>query len=104
VVGGNISGTVVPSKLLSNGSLQLTISQAVSNADQYSWVFKIPFGGVDAANGMANGGSGSNATATYSAAGGPASQTTSGGVQELGDPFKCLMVTMMLGSVWLLVL
>ena len=46
VVGGSMTGTVVPSRLLSNGSLELTISNAVRNADMYSWVFKIPFGGV----------------------------------------------------------
>lgn len=43
VVGGSMKNTVVPSKLLSNGSLELTISEAIVNADQYSWVFKIPF-------------------------------------------------------------
>ncbi|KAI1852699.1 hypothetical protein JX266_002240 [Neoarthrinium moseri] len=44
VVGGSKAGTVVPSQLLSNGSLQLTISEEVRDADEYSWVFKIPFG------------------------------------------------------------
>lgn len=48
VVGGSMAGTVVPARLLSNGSLELTISEDVVNADQYSWVFKIPFGGVEA--------------------------------------------------------
>lgn len=47
IVGGSMAGTVVPSRLLSNGSLELTISEDVVNADQYSWVFKIPFGGVE---------------------------------------------------------
>jgi alpha-L-fucosidase len=46
IVGGNMSGSVVPSRLLSNGSLELTISDAVVAADEYSWVFKIAFGGV----------------------------------------------------------
>ncbi len=46
VVGGDMAGTAVPSRLLSNGSLELTISDAIVNADMYSWVFKIPFGGV----------------------------------------------------------
>ena len=51
VVGGSMPGTVVPSRLLSNGSLELTVSQDVANADEYSWVFKIPFGGVEASAG-----------------------------------------------------
>ncbi|KAK5114809.1 hypothetical protein LTR85_010122 [Meristemomyces frigidus] len=43
VVRGSMSGTVIPSMLLSNGSLQLTISEVVRDADQYSWVFKISY-------------------------------------------------------------
>ncbi|EMR67102.1 putative glycoside hydrolase family 29 protein [Eutypa lata UCREL1] len=43
VVGGNVSGTVVPSQLLDDGALQLTISEEVKNADRYAWAFKIPF-------------------------------------------------------------
>lgn len=50
VVGGNMSGTVVPSKLLANGSLMLNVSMAVQSADRYAWVFKIPFGGVESGN------------------------------------------------------
>ncbi|KAI9708390.1 MAG: hypothetical protein M1820_004094 [Bogoriella megaspora] len=46
VVGGDMSGTIIPTKLLSNGSLQMTISDAVRNGDEFAWVFKIPFGGV----------------------------------------------------------
>lgn len=72
VVGGNMSGTVIPSQLLSNGSLQLSVSQAVQKADQYAWVFKISFGGVS--NGM-NG-------STYTP-GTPASQTTSAAQRTL---------------------
>lgn len=64
VVGGNMSGNVVPSRLLSNGSLELTISDAVMASDEYSWVFKIAFGGVTAGN------------ATYTAGSVPAQQTT----------------------------
>ncbi|KAK3671938.1 hypothetical protein LTR78_008113 [Recurvomyces mirabilis] len=85
VVGGNMSGTVVPSMLLSNGSLQLTIPQAVQSADRYSWVFKIPFGGVaTGTTGGVNstGGYGGNATATYGGSGGPAQQTTNDGVRQ----------------------
>jgi len=43
VVGGNMSGTVVPSKLLDDGRLELTISEDVRKADEYAWVFKIPY-------------------------------------------------------------
>ena len=85
VVGGNMSGTVVPSQLLSNGSLQLTISQAIQKADQYSWVFKIPFGGVAASgNGTATLPNG-NATTTYSATGAPATQTVNAGSRLTGS-------------------
>ncbi|KAH0267099.1 glycoside hydrolase family 29 protein, partial [Aureobasidium melanogenum] len=66
VVGGNMSGSVVPTRLLGNGSLELTISDAVIAGDEYSWVFKIPFGGVAAAN------------TTYTGSAPPAQQTTSG--------------------------
>ncbi|KAI9685859.1 MAG: hypothetical protein M1822_004137 [Bathelium mastoideum] len=50
VVGGNLSGSVVPAQLLGNGSLQMTISDAVRSADQYAWVFKIPYGGAESAD------------------------------------------------------
>lgn len=46
VVGGNLSGTVVPSELLANGSLRLNVSDEVKQADEYAWVFKISYGGV----------------------------------------------------------
>ncbi|THY27539.1 glycoside hydrolase [Aureobasidium pullulans] len=65
VVGGNMTGSVVPSRLLANGSLELTISDAVRASDEYSWVFKIPFGGVQT---MGN--------ATYTGSAPPAQQTT----------------------------
>lgn len=45
IVGGKMAGHVVPSKQLSDGSLQLNISEEVKNADEYAWVFKIDFGG-----------------------------------------------------------
>jgi len=79
VVGGNMSGTVVPSTLLANGSLQLTISEEVRDADRYIWVFEIPFGGVQGNNvttGYGGGGGAGNASATYSASAYPPSQTT----------------------------
>jgi alpha-L-fucosidase len=47
VVGGNMSGVVVPSRLLGNGSLELTVSEEVREADRFAWVFKIGFGGVE---------------------------------------------------------
>lgn len=59
VVGGNMSGTVVPSELSDDGKLTLTISEDVRDADEYAWVFKIDFGGV---NGTGGGGSGGNST------------------------------------------
>jgi alpha-L-fucosidase len=64
IVGGSMSGVIVPSRLLANGSLELTVSDAVRAADEYSWVFKISFGG--AVNG------------SQTASAGPAQQTTSG--------------------------
>lgn len=65
IVGGNMSGSVVPSRLLANGSLELTVSDTVRASDEYSWVFKIPFGGVQT---MGN--------ATYTGSAPPAQQTT----------------------------
>ncbi|OCL03917.1 glycoside hydrolase family 29 protein [Glonium stellatum] len=43
VVGGNLAGAVVPSGILSNGSLMLNISKEVADADQYTWAFKITY-------------------------------------------------------------
>jgi len=43
VVGGKAAGTVVPSSKDRNGRVQLTISDEVASADQYAWVFKIPY-------------------------------------------------------------
>jgi alpha-L-fucosidase len=51
VVGGNSSGTVVPSQLLSNGSLMLNIFNQVQQADEFAWVFKIPYVGQNGSNG-----------------------------------------------------
>lgn len=55
VVGGNMSGTVVPSRMADNGSLVITVDDKVKNADQYSWVFKISYNGT-VANGSASDG------------------------------------------------
>ena len=90
VLGGNMSGTIVPSKLFDNGSLELTISEDVKNADQFAWVFKIPFGGVDQAgsgNGTIGGGNGSSGT------GSPvATQTTSAASRFSAHVLTALML------------
>jgi len=51
VVGGNVSGTVVPSAQAGNGSLVLSFSDEVVGADEFAWVFKIDFGGQSVVNG-----------------------------------------------------
>jgi alpha-L-fucosidase len=89
VVGGNMSGSVVPSRLLSNGSLELTISDAVAAADQYSWVFKIAFGGVSA-----------NGTATGSAP--PVQQTTNGGGRWSPDWIMMVPSVVLGAALWLM--
>jgi alpha-L-fucosidase len=71
VEGGNASGTVVPSQMLSNGSVLLNTSSQVQQAGQYAWVFKISYGGMTASNATGGG----NATATSTS--GPASVTVS---------------------------
>ena len=43
VVGGSKSGEEVPSEMLDDGSIQLTVSEAVVDADYYAWVFKITY-------------------------------------------------------------
>lgn len=83
VVGGNLSGTVVPSELLSNGSLRLNISDEVKAADEYSWVFKIAFDG-------ANGISGSNSTG-----GGVGTSNASHSIQSVLSPFVALVSTLL---------
>lgn len=59
VVGGNLSGVVVPSELLANGSLQLNVSDEVRDADEYSWVFKIAYDLSNDTSGSGGSGSGS---------------------------------------------
>lgn len=44
VVGGNMSGEVVPSRLRSDGSVEIMVDESVVQADQYAWVFKIGYG------------------------------------------------------------
>lgn len=76
VVGGNRSGSVVPSQLLPNGSLELTISEDLVRADRHAWVFAIDFGGIDGA-GLGNGTN--TSLGRTSGTGTPiATQTTSG--------------------------
>lgn len=91
VVGGNMSGTVVPSEL-SGGSLTLTISQDVRDADEYAWVFKIAFGGV-------NGTGGGNGTGSGGASGDGGGSGSSG--QAVGSSFV-LALAMSLGLMGLL--
>jgi alpha-L-fucosidase len=93
VVGGNASGTVVPSQMLSNGSVLLNISSQVQQADQYAWIFKISYDGVAATNTT----SGGNATATSTS--GPASVTVSrAAAMQHGELFwlSILVVVMLL--------
>jgi alpha-L-fucosidase len=59
VVGGSMNGTIVPTRLLGNGSLEITVGEDVKEADEFCWVFKIPYGGVLAGG---NGTSGGNTT------------------------------------------
>lgn len=42
VVGGSMNGTVVPSKAFGKG-VELTVSDKVSDADKWSWVFKVSY-------------------------------------------------------------
>lgn len=78
VVGGGRAGTVVPSRLLENGSLELTVSEEVRNADRYSWVFKIPFGGVQQASGSVGGNATTSGSPNGSTGNGLPEQTTNG--------------------------
>ena len=43
IVGGNMAGEVVPSRQLEDGSIELEVSDDVVAADQWVWVFKIPY-------------------------------------------------------------
>ena len=76
VVGGNRSGAVVPSRLLGNGSLELTINDEVREADQYAWVFKISFRGVDVV------GNGTSSNGSYTGTGAPIATQTTGGAER----------------------
>jgi alpha-L-fucosidase len=71
VVGGNMSGSVVPSRLLANGSLQMNVSSEVKSADRYAWVFKMNYAG-------ANGTSLGAVDGPSSTGGGPVVQTAPG--------------------------
>ena len=42
IVGGNMSGTVIPSSL-QDGELVLNTSKEIQSSDQWAWMFKIPF-------------------------------------------------------------
>lgn len=93
VIGGNLSGTVVPSEL-SDGRLTLTISEDVRNADEYAWVFKIAFGGANSTNGGGNGGSGSGS--------GDGGDGSGNGAHALGSS-SLLALALSLGAMLLLV-
>lgn len=43
IVGGDMAGATVPSQLAANGSLIISVSDEVAAADEYTWVFKIPY-------------------------------------------------------------
>jgi alpha-L-fucosidase len=89
VVGGNASGVVVPSTQAENGSLVLSLSDEVLGADEFSWVFKIDFGGQGVTNGT-------NTTAPST---GPVSGAGSGkdGLLEmLALGFGCVLGVMLL--------
>lgn len=45
IVGGRMNGTVVPAVRNSDGTVTLTLTQAMINADKWSWAFKISYGG-----------------------------------------------------------
>jgi len=77
IVGGDMSDTVVPSRLLGNGSLEITVHDHVVAADQYAWVFRINYGGIEASS-TANA---STATTTGGAGVVPSSQETGDGTR-----------------------
>lgn len=81
VVGGNRSSTVVPSRLLGNGSLELRIGEDIRNADQYAWVFKVDFGGV---------GSGNSSTVNGSRPGGMGGPVDTQTTSDVGRLEACL--------------
>lgn len=75
-VGGILSGSVVPSELLANGSLRLNVSQEFISSDEYAWVFKIPYD--------------SNSTSGSGPSSGSGPGTTSGGVgSRPGETTTC---------------
>ena len=88
VVGGNMSGTVVPTRLLGNGSLQMTISDAIRQADSLSWVFKISFGGVMSVDSSAYGSANSTEIGVPSSHSGAAAATglTTGTISPTTSP------------------
>ncbi|KAM3416885.1 hypothetical protein BST61_g8473 [Cercospora zeina] len=88
VVGGNVSGSVVPSRLLANGSLELTISEEVRSVDMYSWVFKIALDREGGETGGANGSTGGGSS--------PAEQTGGGG--EMSPAWVNMAVAVLLAA------
>ena len=94
VVGGDMAGTIVPSRLLDDSSLELSISKEVRDADMYAWVFGIPFGGVEASS------TGPVASGTASSSGSFASQTTSGAVRTVCPARWILSMLVAAGIAW----
>lgn len=88
VVGGNMSGTVVPSRRLGNGSLELNVSAQVQQADIYAWVFKIDY--LKTVNGTT--GMGTNATSTATATVGPATVSTSRGYERFAMHLEVFVI------------
>ena len=77
VIGGNMSGTVVPSKMLANGSVAFNLTDEVIAADQYAWVFKIPYE-IDEVT-STTGTSGSERTGSATSTAGTAASSTGSG-------------------------
>ncbi|KAI7521400.1 glycoside hydrolase, partial [Hortaea werneckii] len=82
VVGGKMDGVVVPTRLVEKNNpgssssermLEITVSQEVRDADQFCWVFKIPYGGV-AANQTVGAGHGNSSTGGFGTPSQPATQ------------------------------
>ncbi|CAN8103682.1 unnamed protein product [Discula destructiva] len=101
VVGGNLSGTVVPSELLANGSLQLNISNEVRDADEFAWVFKISYDAMGNSSGSGSG-SGAGSGSGSDSEGGNNTGSVSGSVTRYSATWS-LTLSLMLGLISLAV-
>ncbi|KAI7341679.1 glycoside hydrolase family 29 protein [Hortaea werneckii] len=111
VVGGGMDGVVVPTRLVERGpgnvggKLEIMVSQEVRDADRYCWVFKIPYGGVAAANQTAGVGGGNSTTDGYGTPSQPAMQANGAASKVVGGAGGWrLMPLMVIASVLTLVL